>query len=185
MSLFAKPQLAIFVNCKKSKKVEEVAISKDDIIEALHEVKDPEIPTLSVVELGIIIDVKIDNGDVKIIMTPTFSGCPALNILREQVRVRASKVPGVKSSEVEISYDTHWTTNMISDEGRRKLKEFGIAPPACYQSELDVSTIAEVSCPYCGSDDTRMDSPFGPTLCRSIHYCNNCKQTFEQFKPVD
>lgn len=153
--------------------------------EALQEVKDPEIPVLSVVELGIIVDVKVhDNDEVTVVMTPTFSGCPALDILKEQVKVRANKVEGVQKAEVEVSYEHQWNTNMISDEGRKKMKEFGITPPACYQGDLDVSMVEKAECPNCGSENTTMQTPFGPTLCRSLHYCNDCKQGFEQFKPV-
>ena len=158
---------------------------KAKIEAALQEVKDPEIPTLSVMELGIIIAIKSDDdNNVKIVMTPTFSGCPALRIIQEQIRARAAKVEGVKSAEVEVNYDVQWNTNMITDEGRKKMEEFGISPPACYTNELDVSIVEDASCPHCGSKNTTMQTPFGPTLCRSIHYCYDCKETFEQFKPV-
>ncbi len=153
--------------------------------QALEDVKDPEIRALSVVELGIIVAIKAeDDGKVKVVMTPTFSGCPALNIMQEQVKTRAAKVPGVTEAEVEINYDVQWNSNMISDEGRQKMKDFGITPPACYSDDLDVSVVEDAECPHCGSNDTTMQSPFGPTLCRSIHYCRHCQETFEQFKPV-
>lgn len=158
---------------------------KKKILEALHDVKDPEIPTLSVIDLGIIVDVEVDDeNNTQITMTPTFSGCPALNILKEQIRVRASKVEGVKNSEVKISYETSWNTDMISEVGRRKLKEFGIAPPKCYSTDINTALFENVECPYCGSTNTTFYSPFGPTLCRSVHYCNDCQQQFDQFKPV-
>lgn len=158
---------------------------KENVFEALQEVKDPEIPVLSVVELGIIIDVKVEsNREVTVVMTPTFSGCPALDILKEQVKVRASKVEGVKKAVVEVSYEHQWNTNMITNEGRKKMKAFGITPPACYQGDLDVSVVENAQCPNCGSGNTTMQTPFGPTLCRSLHYCKDCKQGFEQFKPV-
>lgn len=158
---------------------------KGRIEAALEDVKDPEIRALSVVELGIIVDIKADDeGYVKVVMTPTFSGCPALNIMQEQVKTKASKVPGVKAAEVEVNYDVQWNTNMISDKGRQKMKDFGITPPACYSDDLDVSVVEDAECPHCGSNNTNMQSPFGPTLCRSIHYCRNCQETFEQFKPV-
>lgn len=152
---------------------------------ALEEVKDPEIRALSVVELGIIVDIRADeDGKVKVVMTPTFSGCPALNIMQEQVKTRAGKVPGVTQAEVDVNYDVQWNTNMITDKGRQKMQDFGITPPACYSDDLDVSVVEDAECPHCGSNDTTMQSPFGPTLCRSIHYCRNCQETFEQFKPV-
>jgi ring-1,2-phenylacetyl-CoA epoxidase subunit PaaD len=153
--------------------------------EALEDVKDPEIRALSVVELGIIVDIQAnEQGEVAVVMTPTFSGCPALNIMQEQVKTRAGKVPGVTQADVKVNYDVQWNTNMISDKGRQKMKDFGITPPACYADDLDVSVVEDAECPHCGSDDTTMQSPFGPTLCRSIHYCRNCQETFEQFKPV-
>lgn len=161
------------------------ATLKARVREALEDVKDPEIRALSVVELGIIVDIQADeDGAVRVVMTPTFSGCPALNIMQEQVKTRAGKVPGVTQAEVQVNYDVQWNTNMISDKGRQKMKDFGITPPACYANDLDVSVVEDAECPHCGSHDTTMQSPFGPTLCRSIHYCRNCQETFEQFKPV-
>lgn len=155
------------------------------IRESLKGVSDPEIPTLSVIDLGIIIDVKVDDDhNAKVVMTPTFSGCPALNIMREQVKVASQKVDDIESAEVEVNYDVQWNSNMISEEGREKMEKFGITPPACYQDDLDVSVVENAKCPHCGSENTTMQTPFGPTLCRSIHYCNNCQETFEQFKPV-
>jgi ring-1,2-phenylacetyl-CoA epoxidase subunit PaaD len=158
---------------------------KAQVKTALEDVKDPEIRALSVVELGIIVDIQADEeGHVKVVMTPTFSGCPALNIMQEQVKTRAGKVPGVTQADVEVNYDVQWNTNMISDKGRQKMQEFGITPPACYSDDLDVSMVEDAECPHCGSSNTTMQSPFGPTLCRSIHYCRDCQETFEQFKPV-
>lgn len=157
-----------------------------DILNALHDVKDPEIPTLSVVDLGIIIKVEVDENRIATVtMTPTFSGCPALQIIQQQVKVKTRKVKGIKNSKVEVNFDVHWTTDMITDEGRATLKKFGIAPPKCYAgADVAVEEVEQVDCPYCGSSDTKMYTPFGPTLCRSIHKCNNCLETFEQFKPV-
>lgn len=158
---------------------------KENILHALHEVKDPEIPVISVVDLGIIIDVQIDEEhNVLIKMTPTFSGCPALQIMQLRVQKRASEVEGVNNVKVEVDEETSWSSNRISDEGRKQIKEFGLAPPPKFQDELDVSTIEDVQCPYCDSTNNQLKTPFGSTLCRAIHYCNNCKQTFEQFKPL-
>lgn len=164
----------------------EATYLENKVRDALHEVKDPEIPKISVVELGIIVDVRADDeSNVTVVMTPTFAGCPALNILQEQIKVRAFKVEGVRSAQVEVNYDVQWNTNMITEEGRKKLEEFGIAPPKCYeQPDLDVSMVEDAQCPHCGSDNTTMNTPFGPTLCRSIHYCYDCHEKFEQFKPV-
>ena len=160
-------------------------ISKPDILKALEEVKDPEIPTISVVDLGIITDVKI-NGDesVLIMMTPTFSGCPALKMLENLVKGRIESL-GVEKVEVKTTFDVQWNTNMITVKGREMLKKHGLAPPPELKGVIQIETLKNVTCPYCGSKDTELKSPFGPTLCRSLHYCNNCKQAFEQFKPVE
>lgn len=158
---------------------------KEKILDALHQVKDPEIPVISVVDLGIIIDIDIDDDqNVLIKMTPTFSGCPALQIMQLQVQKKASEVEGVNKAKVEVDKETSWTSNRISDQGRKAIKEFGLAPPPRFEDDLDVSTIEKVQCPYCDSEDSILKTPFGSTLCRAIHYCNGCKQSFEQFKPL-
>lgn len=155
------------------------------IWQALEDVKDPEIPAISVVDLGIIIDVHADqDSNVVIRMTPTFSGCPALQLIQFQVRKRARAVQGVNSAEVKVDYDTQWTSNRISEKGRHAIKDFGLAPPPVFDGDLDVDTIENVDCPHCNSRDTILKSAFGSTLCRSIHYCNSCLQSFEQFKPL-
>src|SRR3990172_4826864 len=117
-------------------------ITEAQILTALQNVHDPEIPTLSVVELGL--------GEVR----------------------------------VTVTYDPPWNSNRITEEGRRKLKEFGFAPPAPYTGELNLIQIEDSACPFCDSHNTILESAFGPTLCRAIHYCNDCRQSFEQFKPV-
>lgn len=156
-----------------------------DIFKALEDVKDPEIPTISVVDLGIITDVKIkDDESVLIMMTPTFSGCPALRILESMVKERIEKM-GIEKVEVKTTFDVHWNTNMITPKGREMLKKHGLAPPPKHDGLIQIDVLKKISCPYCGSNDTELKSPFGPTLCRSLHYCNNCKQAFEQFKPVE
>lgn len=162
-----------------------LSLLEQRIWEKLQEVKDPEIPTLSVVELGIIAKVGIDNEScVRINMTPTFTGCPAIEILKGQIRAKVISVEGVNDAEVVIDHQKQWNTNDISPEGRKKLKEFGIAPPEEFTGEMDPSMTSISECPYCNSKNTVMESPFGPTLCRSIHYCKNCRQSYEQFKPI-
>jgi ring-1,2-phenylacetyl-CoA epoxidase subunit PaaD len=155
------------------------------IITALEDVKDPEIPTISVVDLGIITGVKIISDDsVLITMTPTFSGCPALKMLETLVQERIEKM-GIDNVEVKTMFDVQWNTNMITAKGREMLKKHGLAPPPELKGLIQIETLKNVTCPYCGSKNTELKSPFGPTLCRSLHYCNNCKQAFEQFKPVE
>lgn len=158
-------------------------LSKEEILLALDEVKDPEIPTISVVDLGIITGIEIESDTVKVRMTPTFAGCPALRMLEDLVRERIEKM-GVANVEVKTTFDVAWNSNMISEKGLIALKKHGLAPPPKHNGYLELDVLSDVACPWCGSRNTTMDTPFGPTLCRSMHYCKNCHQAFEQFKPV-
>lgn len=160
-------------------------LNKNDILQALEDVKDPEIPTISVVELGIVTDVEInEHQDVLVRLTPTFSGCPALKMLENMVRDRVSSIPGINTVAVETTFDIPWNTNRISEKGLAALKKHGLAPPPRHDGYIELDVLSEVPCPYCGSHNTTLESPFGPTLCRSLHYCKNCMQAFEGFKPV-
>ena len=147
--------------------------------EALQEVKDPEIPTVSVVELGMVHRVAAEGGRVTVEMLPTFVGCPALDILRRDVTARLAQVDGVEEVEVRFVLNPPWTSDRITPEGRRKLAEFGLAPPPA----ADGPAIAP-ACPYCGARDTAIENLFGPTACRAIFYCKACRQPFEGLKPV-
>jgi len=181
-------------NRAKAKKTEEkylimrlntlVNITKEDVLEALQDVKDPEIPTISVVDLGVITGVAIeDDNYVKVTMTPTFSGCPALKIMENMVKERIEKM-NVSGVEVTTNFDTQWNTNMITPKGIEGLKKHGLAPPELHNGLIQIDLLDKVKCPNCGSRNTEMKTPFGPTLCRSMHYCNECLNAFEQFKPV-
>lgn len=162
-----------------------IKITKEDILDALQDVKDPEIPTISVVDLGIITGVDIDEDNfVKVTMTPTFSGCPALKIMENMVKERI-ELMNISGVEVTTNFDTPWSTNMISPKGIEGLKKHGLAPPEKHNGLVQIETIEKVKCPHCGSRNTTLKTPFGPTLCRSMHYCNECLNAFEQFKPVD
>lgn len=161
-----------------------VNITKEDVLEALQDVKDPEIPTISVVDLGIITGVEInDDNYVKVTMTPTFSGCPALKIMENMVRERI-ELMNVRGVDVTTNFDTQWNTNMITPKGIERLKKHGLAPPELHNGLIQIEILEKVKCPHCGSRDTKLQTPFGPTLCRSMHYCNSCLNAFEQFKPV-
>lgn len=145
---------------------------------------DPEIPTVSLVDLGVITSVEVTpEGVARVKMTPTFSGCPAMDYMRDQVRERleAMDFDGV---EVEMNLDEAWNSNRLTDEGRAGLEKFGLAPPPKYEGVLELDVLSDVPCPNCGSKNTTMRSPFGPTLCRAIHHCRDCGETFEQFKPI-
>ena len=160
-------------------------ITKEKILEALEDVKDPEIPTISVVELGIVTDVKVnDSNNVSVTLTPTFAGCPALKIIEDLVKERLLQLR-IEKVEVKTSFDVQWNTNMITEKGREMLKKHGLAPPPLHNGLIQIDILKHVKCPYCGSENTELKTPFGPTLCRSLHYCNNCMQAFEQFKPVE
>lgn len=155
-----------------------------EIWEALKDVKDPEIPAVSLVDLGVITDVWITDDDVAhVTMTPTFVGCPAMEYMQEDVRRRLATM-GFAGVDVEMNFDVQWTSNRITEEGRKHLAEFGLAPPAPYEGVLQLEVLNNTPCPLCGGRNTTLQSPFGPTLCRSIHFCNDCRQAFEGFKPV-
>lgn len=153
------------------------------VLDALQAVKDPEIPALSIVELGLVARVEVDGDAVRVALTPTFAGCPAVAVMRAEAE-RQLRALGAAEVVVEITFDPPWDSDRISDEGRRKLKAFGLAPPWRHNGAADLLQLLVADCPYCGSGDTRLESAFGPTLCRAIYYCDTCRQSFEQFKPV-
>ncbi len=156
----------------------------EEIWEALKDVKDPEIPTISLVDLGVITNVWIDSENVAhVSMTPTFVGCPAIDYMRDEVRQRLLRMP-FADVDVRVSFDVQWNSNRVSEEGRKQLLEHGLAPPVPYEGVLQLEVLNNTACPFCGSHNTVLRSPFGPTLCRSLHYCNSCLQAFEGFKPI-
>jgi ring-1,2-phenylacetyl-CoA epoxidase subunit PaaD len=140
---------------------------------ALHDVHDPEIPTISVVDLGVIGGVTAAVGRIRVELLPTFVGCPAINVLQDAItdRLRAF----ADDVSVDVSFAEPWTTARITDAGRAALRAAGFAPP---------SDDLAVECPFCSSRNTRIENVFGPTLCRAIYYCPDCRQPFEQFKEV-
>lgn len=150
-------------------------IDEQRVWDALDEIPDPEIPVVSLVDLGVIRSVDVRDGHVRIEFTPTFLGCPALETM---VRAIEAKVPG---AEVEVLNDDSWSTDKITAAGREKLREAGLAPPAPRLVQLQPQVH---KCPYCGSTETRLENLFGPTPCRSLRYCESCRQPFEQFKTI-
>lgn len=158
-------------------------IHSDQIIEWLTEVKDPELPVLSLVDLGVITGVELNGLEVKIEMTPTFVGCPALDMMKDQIReVLHSK--GLKKVDIEVSFKKPWTSDMITQEGKEALKKFGISPPPARNLFVDLDLLEHAACPRCGGSNTTLRNSFGSTLCRSMHYCDDCREAFEQFKPL-
>jgi ring-1,2-phenylacetyl-CoA epoxidase subunit PaaD len=153
------------------------------IWKALESVTDPELPVLTVLDMGIIAAVRIDNDRVEIDVTPTFSGCPALAVIRDEIK-NALQRAGETDITVNVVYDPPWTTDRLSEAGRQKLKQLGLAPPGKTCASTELPALEQTPCPYCDSTNTELESLFGPTLCRSIHYCHACRQSFEHFKTV-
>ena len=152
---------------------------------ALREIPDPEIPVISLVDLGVVRDVVVEEGRVRVDFTPTFLGCPALEVMRGAIEDRVRALGA--EPEVRVVSDDSWSSDRITAEGREKLRQAGFAPPM----PRPAGTVQLVQlqrgahrCPYCGSTDTRLENLFGPTPCRSIRYCDACRQPFEQFKTV-
>jgi ring-1,2-phenylacetyl-CoA epoxidase subunit PaaD len=154
---------------------------RDKIIEAMQAVKDPEIDSVSIIELGMLEELEIEADTVLIKLLPTFMGCPALDIIKNNVVKAVSAIDEVEKVEVKFIFHPPWTSDRVTDLGREKLKEFGIAPPPRHIAETGEW---QADCPYCGSTYTTMENLFGPTACRSILYCKSCKNPFEAMKPV-
>ncbi|MCK9481591.1 MAG: phenylacetate-CoA oxygenase subunit PaaJ [Bacteroidia bacterium] len=158
-------------------------VTQADVLNALKEVSDPEIPTISIVDLGIVTKIVINPEQTYVELTPTFAGCPALRIMETLVVNKLSE-KGFANPVAKTTFEVQWNTSMISEAGLFALKKHGLAPPQPIDGELNLNDLKKIPCPYCDSPNTELKSPFGPTLCRSIHYCNDCLQTFEAFKPV-
>jgi ring-1,2-phenylacetyl-CoA epoxidase subunit PaaD len=162
-------------------------LAEASIREALLDIMDPEIPRLSIVDLGIVRDIRVGDNSIEVELMPTFVGCPALEIIKEGVQERLAELaPGVRVS-IRVTLDEPWTTERISERGREVLKASGFAPPPVGRMPargnlIQLMPVAE--CPYCGSRKTTLENAFGPTLCRAIYYCRECRQPFEQFKQV-
>jgi ring-1,2-phenylacetyl-CoA epoxidase subunit PaaD len=160
-------------------------VTVEKVWAALAELPDPEIPVISLVDLGVVREVEVDGERVRVEFTPTFLGCPAQEVMRDQM-AEAVRALGAEP-EIDVVLDDSWTTDRITAEGRRKLQESGFAPP--HARKVAPPTLVQLEahafhCPYCGSTDTRLENIFGPTPCRSIRYCESCRQPFEQFKTI-
>ena len=157
----------------------------DDVWDALAEIPDPEIPVVSLVDLGVVRDVAVEGNRVRVSFTPTFLGCPALDAMRAALAGRIEDLGA--EPEVEVVLDDSWSTDRITPEGREKLRSSGFAPPtprATTAPQLVQLQSNGFRCPYCGSRETALENIFGPTPCRSLRYCRTCRQPFEQFKTI-
>jgi ring-1,2-phenylacetyl-CoA epoxidase subunit PaaD len=160
-------------------------VTEAAVWEALAEVEDPEIPVISLVDLGVIREVEVDGDRVHVEFTPTFLGCPALEHMRTQMAEKIEEL-GL-APDVQVILDDSWSTDRITPAGREKLRAAGFAPPA--PREASAPRLVQLQsrvfrCPYCGSSETNLENIFGPTPCRSIRYCPSCRQPFEQFKTI-
>jgi ring-1,2-phenylacetyl-CoA epoxidase subunit PaaD len=160
-------------------------VTEAQVWDVLAQIPDPEIPVISLVELGVVRDVRVEDGHVRVDFTPTFLGCPALEVMRDAMAERIRALGA--EPEIHIRTDDSWSTDRITPEGREKLRASGLAPPA--PREASSPTLVQLQsnifrCPYCGSTDTRLENIFGPTSCRSLRYCATCRQPFEQFKTI-
>ena len=160
-------------------------LTETQVWDALAEIPDPEIPVVSLVDLGVVKDVRVDGEAVCVEFTPTFLGCPALETMRVAIaeQIRALGV----EPQVNVCLDDSWSTDKITPQGREKLRASGFAPPAPRPPQpLQLVELQRngFRCPYCGSKDTTLENLFGPTPCRSVRYCNACRQPFEQFKTI-
>lgn len=161
--------------------------TNDDAWQLLQLVEDPEIPVLNVVEMGIVRDVQVTEDQLEVAITPTYSGCPAMDAIADAIRQKlgeAFSLPVV----VKTVFQPAWTTDWMTDEARRKLKEYGIAPPKTKPCGSPKKPWMEepdnASCPFCNASETSLTSAFGSTACKSLHYCHACHQPFEHFKCI-
>jgi ring-1,2-phenylacetyl-CoA epoxidase subunit PaaD len=168
-----------------------LAAGRDDVVsaaqvwDALAEIPDPEIPVISLIDLGVVRDVEVADGRVRVDFTPTFLGCPAMEVMRDAMAERIRALGA--EPEINVLMDDSWSTDRITPEGREKLRVSGFSPPALRAPAAPTLVQLQSNlfrCPYCGSTETRLENIFGPTPCRSLRYCATCRQPFEQFKTI-
>ena len=153
------------------------------LFDILEGVKDPEIPVLNVVEMGIVRDASEHEGGVRVTITPTYSGCPAMDTIANDI-VAELKRHDIDKVQVDTVFAPPWTTDWMTDSAKQKMRKYGIAPPnkSCASPFKDPN--AHTSCPYCGGVNTELRSAFGSTACKALHYCNQCHEPFEYFKCI-
>ncbi len=156
--------------------------AEEKVWQELAKISDPEIPVLSLVEMRVIRGVQIDDR-LTVVFSPTYVGCPATGAIMQEIRSRMKGL-GYSDVHIETTFSPPWSTDMLDEEVREKLRMFGIAPPPEGAQHLESALVRPVTCPYCGSSGTKLESSFGSTLCRQIFYCDGCRQSFERFKPL-
>ncbi|MEO5588683.1 MAG: 1,2-phenylacetyl-CoA epoxidase subunit PaaD [Gemmatimonadaceae bacterium] len=164
------------------------AATREDILSVLEEVKDPELPFIDVVELGIVRDVVQENGELRVDITPTYSGCPAIRVIESEI-ISTLNAHGFDNVRVNTILSPPWTTDWLSTATKEKFREYGIAPPSPVSDRSGIAELVSLRrarpvtiCPFCGSSNTDEKSEFGSTACKSIHFCNGCHQPFDHFK---
>jgi len=159
--------------------------ARADVVEAVRAVPDPELPVVSIADLGILRDITLEDDTVVVTITPTYSGCPAMEAIRTDIE-RACRAAGHDDVEVRTVLSPAWTTDWITEAGRAALEEYGVAPPArvAPTGSTAVALTLSVRCPQCGSFDTRELSRFGSTACKSLWSCNACREPFDHFKAL-
>ncbi len=158
--------------------------TREDVFAILETVMDPEVPVISVVDLGIVRDAQVADGTVRVTVTPTYSGCPAMREIEADI-TSALEAAGATQVIIDVVLAPAWTTDWIGPAAREKLRAYGIAPPGKAEPQGLVTLTrprARPACPFCGSADTRLQSEFGSTACKAIHVCNGCRQPFDEFK---
>ncbi len=157
------------------------ALLRERALAALETVTDPEIPVLTIADLGILREVAVHDDVVEVTITPTYSGCPAMNMIALEIELALER-EGFRNPKVRTVLSPAWTTDWMSEEGRRKLKEYGIAPPAPASSRRALFGLQQVACPHCGSENTELLSEFGSTSCKALWRCKSCREPFDYFK---
>jgi len=150
-------------------------VTPDAVWLALSEIQDPELP-IAITDLGLVRSVDIDADVIRVRLIPTFVGCPALDLIREEVSRRLMALPAVRGVDVQYTFDEPWSLHRMTETGRAKLVAHGVSVPRVRLAE-------GATCPFCGSTDVVLESPFGPTLCRAVYYCRTCRNPVERFKP--
>ena len=144
-------------------------------------VVDPEIPVLTIADLGVLREVAVSDGHIEVTITPTYSGCPAMNMIALDIELALERA-GFRGSKVRTVLSPAWTTDWMSEDGRRKLREYGIAPPLASTSRRALFGVEEIACPQCGSGNTELLSEFGSTSCKALWRCKSCREPFDYFK---